>query len=119
MGGRVARLTGPRLLLFNVCSTSLVYAAGDQIQQQFEGRKRETTDLQRSSRMASVGAPIGAMSHYWYILLDRILPDITRRAVARKVLADQCIFGPICLTTFFVGKFTVTTRTEMRSHFLS
>lgn len=104
MGGRVARLTGPRLLLFNVCSTTLVYAAGDQIQQKFEGRKRGTTDLTRSSRMASVGAPIGALNHYWYVMLERILPEITRRNVARKVLADQCIFGPICLTTFFVGK---------------
>lgn len=116
MGGRIARLTGSRLLLFNVCSTTVVYAAGDQIQQQFEGRKRETTDLQRSSRMASVGVPIGAMCHYWYIMLERIIPDTTGRAIARKVLADQCIFGPICLTTFFVGKNTY--QTEMGTHFL-
>lgn len=53
--------------------------------------------------MTGVGAPIGAMCHYWYILLDRVLPGITGRAVARKVLADQCIFGPICLSTFFIG----------------
>lgn len=107
MGGRVTRLKGSRLLLFNVCSSSVVYAAGDQIQQRFEGRDRKTTDWWRSSRMTGVGAPIGAMCHYWYILLDRVLPGITGRAVARKVLADQCIFGPICLSTFFIGRYII------------
>ena len=54
--------------------------------------------------MGGVGAPIGAMSHYWYIFLDRTLPGITAGAVAKKVLADMCIFGPVCLFTFFAGK---------------
>ena len=57
MGGRVTRLTGSRLLLFNVCTSSAVYAAGDLIQQRFEGRGRETADWRRSGRMTSVGAP--------------------------------------------------------------
>jgi protein Mpv17 len=86
-----------------------MYAAGDLIQQRLEGRKRKkavdrlATDWKRSGRMGSVGAPIGVLSHYWYTMLDRVLPGITRRAVVRKVMADQCIFGPICLSTFFVG----------------
>jgi protein Mpv17 len=110
MGGRVTRLAGSRLLLFNVCASSAMYAAGDLIQQRLEGRKRKkavdrlATDWKRSGRMGSVGAPIGVLSHYWYTMLDRVLPGITRRAVVRKVMADQCIFGPICLSTFFVGK---------------
>ena len=91
-------------MLFNVCTSTVVYAAGDRIQQRIEGRSRKEADWKRTGRMASVGAPIGAMSHYWYIMLDRVLPGITRRAVVRKVMADQCIFGPICLSTFFIGK---------------
>lgn len=105
MGGRVTRLKGSRLLLFNVCTSGVVYAAGDQIQQRFEGRGRKTADWRRSGRMASVGAPIGLLSHYWYLLLDRTIPAITARAVARKVLADQLLFGPVCLATFFVGRY--------------
>ena len=100
-------MAGSRLLLFNVCTSTVVYAAGDRIQQRIEGRGRKKADLaadwKRTGRMASVGAPIGALSHYWYIMLDRVLPGITRRAVVRKVMADQCIFGPICLSIFFIG----------------
>lgn len=104
MGGRITRLAGSRLLVFNVCTSSIVYAAGDQIQQRFEGhRHRREADFRRSGRMTSVGAPIGALNHYWYMLLDRIIPGITSRAVVRKILADMIIFGPICLTAFFVG----------------
>lgn len=97
-------MTSSRLLLFNVCTSSVMYAAGDHIQQRFEGRAIQTVDWWRSGRMATVGAPIGVLGHYWYILLDKAVPSIAARAVARKVLADQLIFGPVCLTTFFVGK---------------
>ena len=102
MGGRLTRLNGSRLLLFNVCTSGVVYAAGDRLQQKFEGKY--IADKGRWGRMAGVGAPIGAMGHYWYLLLDRILPRITARSVTRKVLADMCIFGPVCLVTFFTGE---------------
>lgn len=54
--------------------------------------------------MASVGVPIGAMNHCWYWILDRILPGVGGRIVAQKVLADQFIYGPFCLSTFFIGE---------------
>ena len=101
----MSRLKGSRLLLFNIVTSGAAYAGGDQIQQRFEGRGRETaTNWRRSGHMTGVGAPIGFMSHYWYILLDRVLPGISGRAVTRKVLADMIIFAPVCLTTFFVGR---------------
>ena len=99
----MTRLKGSRLLLFNVCTSGAVYAAGDQLQQRFAGRARETVDWGRSLQMVGVGAPIGAMGHFWYLLLDRALPGLAARTVARKVLADMCIFGPVCLATFFAG----------------
>ena len=102
MGGRLTRLRGSRLLVFNVCASGVGYAAGDQLQQRFEGRGQ--SDWVRSGRMAGVGAPIGAMGHYWYQLLDRALPGVVAGAVVRKVLADMCIFAPVCLVTFFTGK---------------
>ena len=107
MGARASRLEGSRLLVFNVVTSGLAYGAGDLIQQRMEARRKGTEvkmDLRRSSRMLAVGAPIGGMSHYWYILLDRVVSGATAGAVVRKVLADMCIFAPICLTTFFVGE---------------
>ena len=105
MGANATRLSPSRLLLFNVCSTSACYAAGDLIQQRFERRRvKKTNDWPRTGRMAIVGAPMAVMNHYWYILLDRVLPGTAGRTIAKKVLADQGIYGPICLSAFIVGK---------------
>lgn len=102
MGAAAARLTPPRLMLLNVCSSSILYAAGDVLQQRIESRERNSWP--RTGRMAIVGVPIGAMNHCWYLILDRILPGVGGRIVAKKVLADQLIYGPFCLSTFFIGE---------------
>lgn len=40
---------------------------------------------------------------YRYILLDRKLPGRTLKVVIKKLLVDQLLFSPVCLTVFFLS----------------
>ena len=101
MGARATRLAPSRLLLFNICSSSVLLAVGDLTQQRIEGHRKN--NWSRTCRMATVGALVGAMNHSWYSVLDRALPGVAGRTVVKKLLADQLIYGPIALSTFLVG----------------
>ena len=107
MGTATARMASSRLLLFNTCTSGVMYGAGDFFQQYIEGR--DCNDWKRTGRMAGVGLAIGAMNHYWYGILDQFLPGVDGRMVVKKVLADQGVYGPVCLSTFFIGELSKTT----------
>ena len=50
-----------------------------------------------------IGLAFGPVNHFWYSLLDRILPQITKKTVFKKILLDQSIFGPVCVCVFVLG----------------
>ena len=47
----------------------------------------------------SFGLTSGFLCHFWYNFLDRALPGSGIRIVARKIIYDQLVFSPICITT--------------------
>ncbi|XP_072041004.1 mpv17-like protein 2 isoform X2 [Amphiura filiformis] len=64
---------------------------------------RPEWDWARTGRMLTIGLLLGPLNHYWYLLLDRVLPGATGRIVAKKVLLDEIIASPIFTTSFFMG----------------
>ena len=48
------------------------------------------------------GFTVGPIWHWWYKIADYFIPGSGVRVVVKKVLADQLLFSPVCLTTFLV-----------------
>ncbi|XP_033636457.1 mpv17-like protein 2 isoform X2 [Asterias rubens] len=57
----------------------------------------------RTGRMLTIGILLGPLNHYWYLGLDRFLPGIKGRTIAKKILLDEIIASPVMTSIFFVG----------------
>lgn len=52
--------------------------------------------------MAISGMSIGIVCHYWYKYLDARLPGRTIDIVLKKVVIDQLVCSPLCISMFFL-----------------
>ncbi|KYN10624.1 Mpv17-like protein 2 [Trachymyrmex cornetzi] len=121
-------LFGKYLLVTNTVSCGLMMAAGDVIQQRSEHWKKHCShkyfpssvmaaspedekvtisstyghDYMRTRNMMIVGLLQGPFHHWFYMLLDKILPGRNAKSVLKKTFLDQSIASPTCLTIFFV-----------------
>ncbi|CAM6054375.1 unnamed protein product [Sphagnum tenellum] len=60
--------------------------------------------LYRSLHMSAVyGLTSGILIHYWYNILDRVLPGSGIRIVFGKIFYDQILFSPICIGSCLVA----------------
>ncbi|GAB1859611.1 hypothetical protein CAJAP_00690 [Camponotus japonicus] len=121
-------LFGKYLLITNTVSCGLMMATGDVIQQHSKYWKKysqkyfptrvmaaspedEKTaisnapkhDYTRTRNMTVVGLLQGPFHHWFYMILDRVLPGKSAKSVVKKTLLDQSIASPTCLAIFFVG----------------
>jgi hypothetical protein len=75
--------------------------------------------------MFTMSLLFGPMCHVWYKYLDKILPTTRPSIVARKVLLDQSVAGPVFITYFFFATGFLEGHTvqqswqELRSKFLT
>ena len=74
------------------------------MQQNYEMfRKRQSSwDPLRTRNICVTGSVVGPTCHYWYMLLDRLLPGRTLKMVGKKIFLDQMIFSPINISIFLV-----------------
>ncbi|XP_069943523.1 mpv17-like protein 2 isoform X2 [Cherax quadricarinatus] len=93
------------LFFTNVTLSFSLSGIGDILQQHHNiiYKQQTTWDIARTRHMTCTGITVGALCHHWYILLDRKLPGRTLKAVMKKLLVDQLLFSPICLTVFFIS----------------
>lgn len=91
------------LLITNTVFSTLMGGAGDLIEQHYEilMGKKDHLNITRTFHMCIAGMSTGATSHYWYIFLDKWLPNKCFKTVMKKVLYDQILFSPVCLTVYF------------------
>lgn len=77
---------------------------GDVLQQKYEvlQKRQERWDPARTKNMALTGLPVGVLCHFWYNFLDQRMPGRTLRRVVQKVVIDQILFSPICISVFFI-----------------
>lgn len=120
---------GKYLLITNTVSCGVMMAAGDVIQQHREYWKKYSQkyfptrvmaaspenekataisnapkyDYARTRNMTVVGLLQGPFHHWFYMILDRVLPGKSAKSVVKKTLLDQSIASPTCLAIFFIG----------------
>ncbi|XP_014487161.1 PREDICTED: mpv17-like protein 2 isoform X2 [Dinoponera quadriceps] len=107
--GRVSvlkeRLFSPKNLLYtNVGISIFLSGAGDVIEQHYEILKGQWDrwSFTRTRNMAISGMSIGILCHYWYNFLDAKMIGRTLGIVLRKVVIDQLICSPFCISVFFL-----------------
>lgn len=99
------QLFSPKYLLYtNVTISISLSAAGDVLEQHYEILKGEWNkwSFNRTRNMAVSGMSIGIVCHYWYKYLDAKLPGRTISVVLKKVVIDQLVCSPLCITMFFL-----------------
>lgn len=63
----------------------------------------DTLDPIRMRNMFAVGTAQGPFHHYFYAILDRVLPGRNAGSIVKKTVLDQTIASPTCLAIFFFG----------------
>ncbi|KAK4291870.1 hypothetical protein Pmani_035320 [Petrolisthes manimaculis] len=93
------------LFITNVTISFSLSGFGDLLQQRHNlvYRQQEAWDAARTRHMTCSGITVGALCHHWYNLLDRRLPGHTIQVALKKLLVDQLLFSPVCLTVFFLS----------------
>ncbi|KOX73343.1 Mpv17-like protein 2 [Melipona quadrifasciata] len=123
------KLFGKYLLVTNTLSCGLMMAAGDVIQQRNDYLRKYNVptyvmaaspnaerkfhnsrnsddyihDYERTKNMTIVGLLQGPFHHWFYMILDRVIPGKTALSVIKKTCLDQSIASPTCLGIFFIG----------------
>lgn len=66
--------------------------------------------------MAVSGMSVGIICHYWYRYLDSKLPGRSTKIVFKKVIIDQLICSPLCISAFFLtlGVLEMSSLAELR-----
>ncbi|XP_076264634.1 mpv17-like protein 2 [Rhynchophorus ferrugineus] len=100
----LTKMFSDRYLLYTNVGISLCLSGvGDVLEQNYEILTQQIPcwNKQRSRDMALSGTTVGVVCHYWYKFLDRSLPGYTIRIVLKKIVVDQFIGSPLCISTFF------------------
>lgn len=99
------RLFTPKNLFYtNVGISISLSATGDVLEQHYEILKGEWDrwSFIRTRNMAISGMSIGILCHYWYNFLDARMAGRTLGIVLKKVVIDQLICSPLCISVFFL-----------------
>ena len=96
------RLFGKYLLVTNTTISITLSGAGDVLQQRYEKHcdKKKQWQPMRTRNQAISGAVIGPSCHFWYKMLDHVLPGRAVKIVLYKVVLDQIIMSPVCVAQF-------------------
>ncbi|EZA59632.1 hypothetical protein DMN91_005422 [Ooceraea biroi] len=98
-------LFSPKNLLYtNVGISITLSGTGDILEQHYEILKGEWDrwSFIRTRNMAISGLSIGIVCHYWYNFLDAKMAGRTIGIVLKKVIVDQLICSPLCISMFFL-----------------
>lgn len=92
------------LLCSNVAISLTLSGLGDVIEQHCEIL---TGDLQqwnaiRTMHMSTSGMTVGVLCHFWYKFLDSRINGNTLKVVFKKIIIDQFVGSPLCISTFFI-----------------
>lgn len=95
----------PRLA--NACTGCVTFTLGDILAQKIQVRTEkdaQSLDYWRSLQVGALGLVMnGIFLHHWYNTLDKIVGSsmTSKFGVAMKVAADQFIYAPFAILTFF------------------
>ncbi|PSN54721.1 hypothetical protein C0J52_04865 [Blattella germanica] len=127
LDGTLKTIFGKYLLVTNTVSCGLLMATGDTIQQNIEkyrAHKSKPFDWKRTGRMFIIGLVEGPPQHLFYKLLDRNIPNRDFKSILKKIILDQLIASPTCISIFLFGMGLLegqtweTTVTESKAKFI-
>jgi len=105
-----------RPILTKAVSSGIIVAFGDVLAQVLvEGALQEghKYDWARTGRMWLIGITIVApLLHYWYMYLNKWIPDPSTKGALLRVLIDQVTFAPVGICVFFTSIFTLEGRLD-------
>ena len=92
--------------LGNACTGCVTFSLGDVLAQKIEQKTGGSTniDLWRAAQIGALGLTMnGFFLHHWYHTLDRVVGSSMKSkvGVATKVIADQLLYAPFAICTFF------------------
>ncbi|XP_078042838.1 mpv17-like protein 2 [Augochlora pura] len=83
--------------------TRIMIASLDNQQQDSNNSEAYVHDFVRTKNMTTVGLIQGPFHHWFYLVLDKVIPGRNALSVVKKTCLDQSIASPTCLGIFFVG----------------
>jgi len=89
------------LLLSNTAICVVMSGLGDIVLQRVQSSKK-LYDPKRTLHLSLTGFTVGPICHFWYQLMEKRLPGKTLSVIAKKVVLDQILFSPFCLSVFFL-----------------
>jgi len=107
------------LLVANIALSFGLSGLGDLIEQRVEKKthlKSTQINWVRTLHMSTAfGLTSGFLCHFWYHYLDKVLPGRGVRVVLQKILFDQVVFSPVCITACLVvaGKLEKQTAAQL------
>lgn len=95
--------------LSNACTGFVTFTMGDVIAQKLDSKNESVMenhiDIARSLELGMLGFVMnGFFLHRWFVLLDKVVPKVvasSRGAVFAKVAADQLVYAPFAILSFF------------------
>lgn len=67
--------------------------------------KKQHYDIMKTVRNTTVGTfVIAPLVYHWLIVAEKLFPGATVRAVIKKTVTSNLMFGPVATSCFFVGK---------------
>ena len=108
--------SGRNLLVSNTVICCVMSGLGDAVLQSFQNsqylsqqqhqqqhqQQQKHYDKKRTLHLSLTGFTVGPCCHFWYQILDKYLPGRTLSVIVKKVVVDQILFSPICLSLFFL-----------------
>lgn len=99
-------LFGKYFLMTNIAISTTFSGIGDVIEQYIEraflSSPANCWDYVRTLKLSATGLPIGFISHFWYLHLDKRYTTKTHTNVFKKILLSQLIYAPVCILVFFL-----------------
>jgi len=72
----------------------------------------KSNDWRRTGRFCILGLTLGPLEHFWYMLLDRMLPGTSHKMVGMKVIVDEVVYTPPLYCIFYPGLALMEGRTR-------
>lgn len=86
----------------NACTGFITFTVGDIIAQKIDKNNSKNINVSRAIQLGLLGVVMnGFFLHRWFLILDKVVGKSTKNGAVLKVIADQVIYAPFAIISFF------------------